>query len=318
VYLPLGFSYQQGSTTGAITSEPSIRNSEGLSVSWEGPGQVAGGGSATFHFGVVAPAALGNYRAGATAGVDAPNTLDSQSDPEIVVVNAPPAPAPAASPQPSSAPPAQGSSTPPAQSPPATTQAAPPPPPPVFQQDADAETVSGNVLVRLPGTTDFVPLTSAMQVGFGAEIDATNGRVALTTVDADGTTYHADFYEGRFLLTRQLANGITVLQLSGSSFKSCKSSAKRTLASFDKKKPQKKAKVSKKVVRHLWGSGKGKFRTRGRYVAATVHGTTWLTEDRCDGTRAFVQEGVVDVRDLVKHKTIQLGAGQSYVARPGH
>ena len=78
----------------------------------------------------------------------------------------------------------------------------------------------------------------------------------------------------------------------------------------------KKVKRSKKVVRHLWGSGKGKFRTKGRYIAATVHGTTWLTEDRCDGTRAFVQEGVVDVRDLVKHKTIQLGAGQSYVARP--
>ena len=83
-----------------------------------------------------------------------------------------------------------------------------------------------------------------------------------------------------------------------------------------KPKKAKKVKRSKKVVRHLWGSGKGKFRTKGRFIAATVHGTTWLTEDRCDGSRAFVQEGVVDVRDLVKHKTIQLGAGQSYVARP--
>ncbi len=130
------------------------------------------------------------------------------------------------------------------------------------------------------------------------------------------------FYEGRFLMTQQLANGITVLRLSGSDFKSCKT-PKRALASFDKKKPKKtkkakKRKRSKKVVRHLWGSGMGKFRTRGRFIAATVHGTTWLTQDRCDGTRAFVQEGVVDVRDLVKHKTITLGAGQSYVARPGH
>ena len=82
------------------------------------------------------------------------------------------------------------------------------------------------------------------------------------------------------------------------------------------KKKTKKKKRSKKVVRHLWGSGKGKFRTKGRYIAATVHGTTWLTEDRCDGTRSFVQEGVIDARYLVKHKTIQLGAGQSYVARP--
>ena len=138
-----------------------------------------------------------------------------------------------------------------------------------------------------------------------------------TTVDANGTIYHADFYEGRFLIGKQLADGVTVLQLSGSDFKSCKA-AKRTLSAFDNKKPKKAKKVkrSKKVVRHLWGSGKGKFRTKGRFIAATVHGTTWLTEDRCDGSRAFVQEGVVDVRDLVKHKTIQLGAGQSYVARP--
>jgi hypothetical protein len=83
-----------------------------------------------------------------------------------------------------------------------------------------------------------------------------------------------------------------------------------------KKKNVKKVKHSKKVVRHLWGSGTGKFRTRGRYIAATVAGTTWLTEDRCDGTRTYVQEGVISARDLVKHKTIRLGAGQSYVARP--
>src|SRR5262249_26688015 len=120
------------------------------------------------------------------------------------------------------------------------------------------------------------------------------------------------------LLAKQFANGVTLLQLTRGDFTSCKS-ATRALQSVDKK-PKKKTKVkaSKKVVRHLWGSGKGKFRTKGRFVAATVHGTTWLTEDRCDGSRGYVQEGVIDARDLVKHKTIRLGAGQSYVARPGH
>jgi hypothetical protein len=189
----------------------------------------------------------------------------------------------------------------------------------VFQSKADVEPVSGDVLVRLPGSADFVPLTADMQLDFGTEIDATNGRVTLVTVDANGTTYRADFYEGRFVLKRQLANGITVLWLSGSDFKAACKTAKRTLSYVDKQKPKKtkkKAKRSKKVVRHLWGSGKGKFRTKGRYISAAVHGTTWLTEDRCDGSRAYVQEGVVDARDLVKHKTIRLGAGQSYVARP--
>ncbi|MGZ4331685.1 MAG: hypothetical protein ACXVXL_27240, partial [Solirubrobacteraceae bacterium] len=34
----------------------------------------------------------------------------------------------------------------------------------------------------------------------------------------------------------------------------------------------------------LHASGHGKFRTKGRYAAATVRGTIWTTADRCDGT----------------------------------
>jgi uncharacterized repeat protein (TIGR01451 family) len=312
VWLPTGFSYKHGSTTGATTADPSIDQGEGLYLSWQGPGELAGTQSTAFHFRVTVPKVLGDYQANASGGVVAPYTLDSSSTPDIVVVKGMPTPPP------SSSPPAQD----PAPSDPnqnqTTTVSGPPPVgPPVFQQDVDVQPVSGDVLVRLPGTTDFVPLTDPAQIGFGTEIDATNGRVGLSSVDASGTVYHADFYEGRFILKKQLANGVTVLWLSGSDFKSCKT-VKRTLSSVDKKKPQKAKKVkrSKKVVRHLWGSGKGKFRTKGRFIAATVHGTTWLTEDRCDGSRAFVQEGVIDARDLVRHKTIRLGAGQSYVARP--
>ena len=328
VWLPSGFAYQSGSTSGAIASDPSIQNYEGLSLSWQGPGQIDGGQSKAMHFGATAPTALGDYHASGSGNVDAPFSIDSSgASPEIVVVAADPASAPSNPPsQPGSGSGGNGGNPGSAgnggssgnQTQTTTTNQSGPPPvgPPVFRSDADLQLISGNVLIKLPGSTDFVPLTADMQVPFGAEIDATEGRVNLVTVDSDGTTYKADFYEGRFVLKKQLANGVTVLWLSGSNFKSeCKVAKKRALQSVDKKKP-KKVKKSKKVVRHLWGSGKGKFRTKGRYIAATVHGTTWLTEDRCDGTRSFVQEGVVDVRDLVKHKTIQLGAGQSYVARP--
>jgi uncharacterized repeat protein (TIGR01451 family) len=317
VVLPSGFSYQQGSTTGAITSDPSIDPGEGLSLGWEGPGEVPGNQNRALHFAVTAPQALGDYNANASGNVDAPFTIDRAGSSAVVTVVQASTP-PAGNPPPSD-PPNTTPSDPPNQNQTTTTSGGVQPvPPPEFQKNVDVVPVSGDVFVRLPGTNDFVPLKDGEQVGFGAELDATNGRVGLSTVDANGTVYHADFYEGRFLIGKQLANGVTVLQLSGSDFKSCKA-AKRTLAAYDKKKPKKKPKKvkrSKKVVRHLWGSGTGKFRTKGRFIAATVHGTTWLTEDRCDGSRAFVQEGVVDVRDLVKHKTIQLGAGQSYVARP--
>ena len=34
--------------------------------------------------------------------------------------------------------------------------------------------------------------------------------------------------------------------------------------------------AKKPKSRKLWGDGKGKFRTKGRYAAATVRGTRWL------------------------------------------
>ena len=54
----------------------------------------------------------------------------------------------------------------------------------------------------------------------------------------------------------------------------------------------------RKRVRRLWGDGKGSFRTSGRYSAATVRGTRWLTEDRCDGTITRVVRGEVRGRRL--------------------
>ena len=65
----------------------------------------------------------------------------------------------------------------------------------------------------------------------------------------------------------------------------------------------------------LWGNGKGKFRTTGKYSSATVRGTIWLVEDRCDGTLTKVRRGVVSVRDIKRKKTVKVKAGHSYLAR---
>jgi len=70
------------------------------------------------------------------------------------------------------------------------------------------------------------------------------------------------------------------------------------------------------VVRQLWGDGKGSFQKRGRYAAATVRGTHWLTADRCDGTLTRVVRGVASVADLPKHTTVTVRAGRSYLATP--
>ena len=70
-----------------------------------------------------------------------------------------------------------------------------------------------------------------------------------------------------------------------------------------------------KSVRRLWGQGSGKFRTQGRFASATVRGTTWLTNDRCDGTQVQVTTGTVTVRDLVQKRDVPVTAPGTYFAK---
>ena len=70
-------------------------------------------------------------------------------------------------------------------------------------------------------------------------------------------------------------------------------------------------KRSKRVVTSLWGDGKGSFRTTGRNSAATVRGTKWLTQERCDGTLTRVVHGVVKVKNLRTGKVVTVTAGHS-------
>src|SRR5438034_225684 len=129
--LPSGFSYRQGSTSGAITSDPTVENYEGLSLSWQGPGDVPAHETKRMHFGVTAPTALGSYQASGSGNVDAPFSIDSSAaSPQIVVVATAP---PSNNPPPQS--PSSGGSDPNQGQ--TTTQTPPPVGPPVFQSNAD-------------------------------------------------------------------------------------------------------------------------------------------------------------------------------------
>ena len=77
--------------------------------------------------------------------------------------------------------------------------------------------------------------------------------------------------------------------------------------------------ASSRTLQLLHASAKGKFSTRGRYSAATVRGTKWTIADRCDGTLTHDITHSVAVTDFVRHKTIILHAGQTYLAKaPKH
>jgi uncharacterized delta-60 repeat protein len=187
-----------------------------------------------------------------------------------------------------------------------------PPPQPVLGEQGVAQLLRGIVLYRLPGTKKFLPLGDLTAIPNGTEIDARKGRVLITVLhDASGLLDGARFFAGRFIFSQgEGETPITTLRLSGGSFKNCTVGAS-VLAVAASVKGGTGTRSSRRV-RRLWGSGRGRFRTRGRYGAATVRGTKWLTLDRCDGTLVRVVRGKVSVQDLVRanRRAKLVGAGE--------
>jgi hypothetical protein len=166
---------------------------------------------------------------------------------------------------------------------------------PVAGQSVGAKPISGKVLVKLPGSSKFVALEPSV-IKNGAEVDTRNGVVEITR--SDGGV--AKFYDGIFKLSQ--SGGITTLTLT-EKLTGCPSKNKASAA------------ATKPKTRKLWGDGKGKFRTRGQYSAATIRGTKWLVQDTCTTTSTRVAQGVVAVNDFAKRKTILVKKGQRYTAK---
>jgi hypothetical protein len=134
-----------------------------------------------------------------------------------------------------------------------------------------------------------------------------SGRVALTTAaDARGATQTTQAYEGFFTALQSAGSPVTDLKLRSGDFDALCGSGGVDIA---------RASANPKSVRHLWASGKGKFRTVGRFAAASIRGTEWETDDRCDGTLITVKTGAVSVFDTVLHTTVVVTAGKSYLAK---
>jgi hypothetical protein len=190
-------------------------------------------------------------------------------------------------------------------------------PKPVLGKSVTIGLVSGKVYLRLPPKAKgsahtsaakprkFVPLVGIRDIPVGTTLDSRRGVVRIfTAANASSTKLGiADFNGGYFnsLQNRRL-HGLTDINLTGGSFRRC--SARGASAAR-----------SRRVVRRVRGSGRGRFRTRGRYSAATVRGTIWETIDRCDGTLTKVTQGSVTVRDLRKRRNVIVRAGKSYLAR---
>ncbi|MGE0068222.1 MAG: hypothetical protein AB7T48_12810, partial [Solirubrobacterales bacterium] len=163
--------------------------------------------------------------------------------------------------------------------------------------------LTGKVRIKTPDIKRFRPLTEGETIPVGSQVDTTEGKVRLVSANLAGEQQQASFSQGTFSVGQKAGSGLVVLKLRGK-LGSC--------AGEDE------AAASGRSGRRLWGSGKGQFRTTGSYGSATVRGTVWFTEDRCEGTYFEVTRGVVGVRDFPRHKTVAVREGESYLAqKPG-
>jgi hypothetical protein len=139
---------------------------------------------------------------------------------------------------------------------------------------------SGTVLVKEKGKSGFARLPrKPTLVRMPATVDATGGDVRVRTARGNGRAdNNGVFWEGSFVLTQDNnARGLTQLRLTGGDAGVCAG-----------------RQGSPAVKQQLWGNGKGKFKSKGQHGSGSSRGTKWLTQDRCDGTRIAVQDGLVE------------------------
>jgi hypothetical protein len=218
-----------------------------------------------------------------------------------------------------------------------TTAQDPAPPPPVLGKSVDVKPVSGQVFIKLPGTPSllaahlmgrlgvakgqgFVPLTEARQLPTGTQIDARSGTIQLVSAASQPHKVQTgNFSGGLFGLAQDrvgLTKGLTTLSLLEGIFPGAPSFSSCNRKAADGASPDAFAtRLSSKVLQTLHASAHGRFRTRGRYAAATVRGTAWTMIERCDGTLVTVQRHTVAVTDFVREVTVLVHAGGSYLAR---
>ena len=194
------------------------------------------------------------------------------------------------------------------------TPADPAPAPPALGTSFNVAPVSGLVTVKLHGS--FVPLTQVRSIPAGSIINTLQGSLKLITATGKKHKNQNGTFGGAVFKVTQFGSGknkgLTTLALveggvkGGPSYAACKTKSTKQ-ASI--------AALSKKTLQLLHGSDNhAKFRTKGRYSAATIRGTVWTIADRCDGTIVHVTRGLVDVTDFVRHITVVVHAGHTYLA----
>jgi hypothetical protein len=211
--------------------------------------------------------------------------------------------------------------------------------PPVTGTRVVVTVLSGDVFVKLPDTRSlaqaapiagFVPLKGIAALPTGTVVDARKGRIALdSTVDgrrigSGGKTQRATLAAGIFRIRQLRAEVGSRTPVSTDFVLTSAPGAEAAWVGGGELRPgQGRARPGgpirargRSVVRTLTASTrKGVFRIVGAAGASTAHSATWVTEDRCTGTRTDVGRGHVTVASKTSKRTVTVRAGRSYTIR---
>ena len=165
-------------------------------------------------------------------------------------------------------------------------------------------TTAAGVAMQLQQVTRFVPLVDRVGLPVGTALDTSAQAATLRSAARRGRARTARVSGGTFRMSQSRRTGVTTLALRGGDFGQCATGRAKDAGA-----------AQRRVIRRLRGRTRGRHRIRGRHSAGTTRGTSWLVEDRCDGTLTRVFSGRVAVRDFARRRTVVLRRGQSYLAR---
>ncbi len=205
---------------------------------------------------------------------------------------------------------------------------------PVTGESVVVQVLSGDVFVKLPGgargavaraaqaapIAGFVPLKGVASLPTGTVVDARKGRLLLqSTVDGrrigqGGQRQTATLAAGIFRIRQERLRAGSTTRIPTDFVLTSAPGAERACVRSSISGPAKGR--GRSVVRSLSATTtKGLFRIVGAAGTSTGRNSTWVTQDRCDGTRTDVGRGRVAVFDEPLDRTVTVTAGRSYIAK---
>lgn len=177
------------------------------------------------------------------------------------------------------------------------------------------------------------PIREPDLVQLGSRINTEKGGVTVETGTPSNGVRTATVSSGQFAIEQPSGPAETVFQLTapmngcrategggGSGSAANRTAGRATRSSSLTATAARAAKTKKKVKRKrrsrkIFVQSNGGHRTKSRYADAIVRGTKWTVTDYCTSTRVSVSEGLVEVHDNAKGKTVFVPAGDRYIAR---